>query len=104
MKRRKCFEYCFLLFIIPTIYFIKFGTALPSPARSCRDHYLSGHSKSTVLPLRETLISNSPIFRIECKFPEYSWQPDLSIVTLIHNGLEQWLMLNLTEKKTIGYQ
>lgn len=104
MKRRKFNKINFINFLIYLSVFINNFESTPSPARSCRDHYLNGFFKSKVLPLSETLIKNSQIFRIECIFPDYKLQSNPIITTSIHNGLEQWQSLNLTEKRTIEYQ
>lgn len=104
MKRRKLNKRCFIYFLVYLNFFFANFNAMPSPARSCRNHYLSGFSKSTVLPLKETSIEDSQVFLIECKFPIYNWHSDVEIVTSIHNGLEQWQLLNFTEKRTVGYQ
>ncbi|KAI1731108.1 CRE-BAM-2 protein [Ditylenchus destructor] len=114
-KQSKCSLFATLFLII------SLGTAsCTNSARSCRDHYLAGHSKTSGPPIPLPLSINAGtdakseddnVFWIECQFPSRQTtmattdSSHLSVVTVIHNGLEQWTWLGgEEEKKTVGYQ
>ncbi|KAI1722312.1 hypothetical protein DdX_04624 [Ditylenchus destructor] len=114
-KQSKC------LLIVTLFLIISLGTAsCTNSARSCRDHYLAGHSETSGPPIPLPLSRNAGtdaeseddnVFWIDCQFPSQQTtmattdSSHLSVVTVIHNGLEQWTWLGSEEdKRTVGYQ
>uniref|UniRef100_A0A915DHC3 Uncharacterized protein n=1 Tax=Ditylenchus dipsaci TaxID=166011 RepID=A0A915DHC3_9BILA len=97
------------LFILVLLCLLSPTLSGTNSARSCKDHYLSGHnSLSSHLPLPLSQGDDAQeVFWVDCQFPPPSSQQSshLSVVTVIHNGVEQWHWLgDESAKKTVGYQ